>query len=86
MDHLIRFGNVTINKGNFLPMLVAACKATYTPKNILGTWRGAGLISHNPRHVLDKLTLGPEITTKARQPDLVEPPTSRNTAEIHRKV
>ena len=67
-------------------MLVAACKATYTPKNILGTWHGAGLIPHNPQHVLDKLTLGLEITTKVPQPDPVEPPTPHNTAEIHRKV
>ena len=67
-------------------MLVAARKATYMPKNILGAWRGAGLIPHNPQHLLHKLTLRPEITTKAPQPDTVEPPTLRNTAEIHRKV
>ena len=86
VDHLIQFGNVMINKGNFLPMLVAARKATYTPKNILGAWHGAGLILHNPWHVLDKLTLRLEITTKVPQPDPVEPPTPPNTVEIHRKV
>ena len=67
-------------------MLVAACKATYMPKNILSAWHGAGLIPHNLWHVLDKLTLGLEITTKVPQPDPVEPPTPHNTAEIHRKV
>ena len=86
VDHLVQFGNVTINKGNFLPMVVAACKTTSTPKNILGAQPGSGLVPHNLRHILDKLTLELEITTKAPQPDPVEPPTSCNTAEIYRKV
>ena len=86
MNYLVQFGNVIINKGNFLPILVAARKATYTPKNIFGTWCSAGVIPHNPQHVLDKLTLGLEITTKVPQPDTVEPPTLCNTAEINRKV
>jgi len=33
-DRFVRFGNVGINKGNFLHTLVAPCKATYLPKNI----------------------------------------------------
>jgi len=86
VDHLVQFGNVTITKGKFWPVLVAAHKATYTPKNILSAWRSGGLILHNPRHVLDKLTLGQEITPKAAPSDSVEPPTPRNTVEIHRKV
>ena len=66
-------------------MLVAARKATYTPKNILSVWPNAGLIRHNPRHVLNKLILRLEIITKVPQPDPVYPPTLRNTAKIHRK-
>lgn len=86
VDRLVRFGNVAIHKGNFLPMLVEARTATYTQKNILSAWRGAGLIPHNPRHVLDKLTHGPAPPkTLAPDPPL-EPPTPRNTAELHRQV
>ena len=41
---------------------------------------------HNPRHILDKLTIGLEITTQAPPPDSVEPPTRRNSAEIDKRV
>jgi len=86
VDRLVRFGNVAVTKGNFLPMLIIARTATYTKKNILGAWRGAGLIPFNPRHVLDKLTHG-QAPTKARAPaPPSEPPTPRNTAELHRRV
>ena len=47
VDCLIRFGNVAINKANFLPLLVKARTKTYTKENILGVWRGSGLIHPN---------------------------------------
>jgi len=48
VDRLTRFGNVAINKGNFLPLLVKARAQTYTKSNILGAWHSSGLIPPNP--------------------------------------
>ena len=52
VDHLTHFGNVTLNKENFLPLLVKVRTKTYTKENILGAWRGS---PSNPRTVLTKL-------------------------------
>ena len=58
VDKLTRFGNITIRKGNFLPMLVVAREAAFTKSNIMSAWRGAGLVPLNHRVVLAKLTHG----------------------------
>ena len=86
VDRLVRFGNVVVTKGNFLPMIIIARTATYTKKNILSAWRGAGLIPFNSRHVLDKLTHAQAPPRACAPAPLSEPPTPRNTAELHRQV
>jgi len=77
---------VAVTKANLLPMLIVARTAIYTKKNILSAWREVGLIPFNPRQVLDKLTHG-QAPIKAFPPaPPSEPPTPRNTAELHRWV
>ena len=34
VNKLTRFGQITVNKGNFLPMLISARNSTYTTRNI----------------------------------------------------
>ena len=85
IDRLTRFGNVAINKGNFLPLLVKARTQTYTKSNIVGAWRGSGLIPSNPRTVLTKLPTyqDPEKPQSNFPPPI--PPTPRNsTALLHK--
>lgn len=81
-----RFGNVAVTKGDFPPILVSARTSTYPKKNILTTWREAGLIPINPRRVLDKLTHGltaPRARSSTPPPEL---PTPCNTPDLHRRV
>jgi len=87
VDRLTRFGNVAITKGNFLPLLVKARAQAYTKDNILGAWRGSGLIPSNPRKVLTKLPTyrDPEKKSKPASPPPV-PPTPRNSAAMLRKA
>ena len=48
-------GQITVNTGDFLPMLVKARNETYIEQNILLAWQACGLLPHNPRHVLAQL-------------------------------
>ena len=89
VDQITRFGNISVTKGNFLPMLVEARRQTYTLSNISGAWRGAGLIPLNPRHVLSKLPQEPGEKRPAQpvsSPTPGPPPTPRNTSDVHRRV
>jgi len=87
VDRLTHFGNVAINKGNFLPILAKARTQAYTKDNILRAWRGSGLIPPNPRKVLTKLPTyrDAEKTTKSISPPPI-PPTLRNSAAMLRKA
>ena len=92
VDKLTRFGDITIRKGNFLPMLVAARQATFTKANIMGAWRGSGLIPLNARVVLAKLPHGqsqsqPHDLTKLGQTSAkpsTAPPTPQNISHLNR--
>ena len=79
VDKLVRYGNVAVNKGNFLPMLVNARNQTYTKENIMGAWRGSGLIPPNSRAVLVKL---PTYREKAVPAPAPVPPTPQNTKAL----
>lgn len=72
VDKATRFSYFNIWKGNFLLLLIEACQITYTKDNILGGWRGAGLIPINPRIILGKLPQGqgpiPEILPTSATP------------------
>ena len=82
-ERLTRFGKVAIDKGNFLPLLVKVRAQAYVKDNILGAWRGSGLISPNPRKVLTKLPSyrDPDKESKPVFPPPV-PPTPRNPAAM----
>jgi len=76
VDRLTRFGNVIINKGNSLPLLVMVRTKTYTKENILGAWRGSGFIPPNLlRTVLTKLPAyrDPEEQAQSTSPPPVPP-------------
>ena len=47
VDHAVRYGAVTINKSNFLPILRTARELTYTQENIMSAWRCTGFIPLN---------------------------------------
>ena len=48
MDHLIRFRNVAINRGNFLPILVAARKAIHKKIPLVrGVVQASSRITHD---------------------------------------
>jgi len=83
VDRLTRFGNVAINKRNFLPLLAKARAQVHTKHNILGEWRGSGIIPPNPRKVLTKLPTyrDPEKESKPASPPPVLP-TPRNSAAM----
>ena len=89
VDQITGFGNISVTKGNFLPLLVEARRQTITLSNISGAWRGAGLIPLNPRHVLSKL---PQVPGEKRQAQPVFPPTPgplptpQDTSDVHRQV
>jgi len=78
---------VAINKGNFLPILAKARTQAYMKDNILGVWRGSGLILPNLRKVLTKLPTYRDLekTTKSTSPPPI-PPTPCNSAAMLRKA
>lgn len=86
VDKLTRFGQITVNKGNFLPMLIAARNSTYTLNNIKSAWQASGLIPHNPRLVLGKLVHGKKHQISILQEKNQPPPTPRNTLELARRT
>lgn len=55
IEGLMRARITHITKSDFLPAFCAAFKAAMTQKNIQGAFRGAGLISFNPKSVLSRL-------------------------------
>lgn len=87
VDRLTLFGNLAINKRNFLRLLVNARAQARTKDNILGAWRGSGILQPNPRLAITKLPTyrHPEKETKPASPPAV-PPTPRNFAAMLRKV
>ncbi len=50
-----RYGAVTVNKLDFLRYYQEARLTAITTQNILGAWRGAGLVPYNPSTVISKL-------------------------------
>ena len=82
VDKLVRYGNVAVNKGNFLPMLVKARQETYKKENIMSAWRGSGLIPPNSQAVLIKLPTYREKVTSKPVPAPPVPPTPRNSKAL----
>jgi hypothetical protein len=70
-ENLIRNQINHITKAEFLPCFIAAFKASFTPSNIQGGFRGAGLVPFNPERVISTLDV------KLRTPS---PPLPTNNA------
>jgi len=49
------YGAVNVTKGQFLEILYGARLEAFTPANIAGAWRGAGLIPYDPAVVISKV-------------------------------
>ena len=54
---LARYGTKQIKKEAFLPAFKAAFKKAITKENICASFRGAGLVPHNPEAVVSKLNV-----------------------------
>ena len=49
------YGAVNVTKSQFLEILYTARLEAFTPENIAGAWRGAGLIPYDPSSVISKV-------------------------------
>jgi hypothetical protein len=56
------YGAVNVTKSQFLEILYAARLQAFTPDNIAGAWRGAGLIPYDPMAVISKVEAEPSAT------------------------
>ena len=83
IEALIRCQINHITKEDFLPAFKAAYDKAITAENIIGSFRGAGLVPHNESVVLSKLDVRIRTPTPS-SPDLPqwEPKTPRTCAEI----
>jgi hypothetical protein len=55
IDSWSRYSVMQVKKEAFLPAFRIAFNKAFTKENILGSFRGAGLVPHNPERVLSKL-------------------------------
>jgi hypothetical protein len=83
-ENLIRNRINHITKAEFLPCFIAAFKASFTPSNIQGGFRGAGLVPFDPERVIS--TLDVKLRTPSPQPPINNEPwqsqTPSNTLEL----
>ena len=63
IEHFIKARITHIGKDNFFLAFKMAFLKTMTKKNVQGSFRGAGLIPHNPDAVLSKLDIKLQIPT-----------------------
>src|SRR5579862_521685 len=83
VEHIIRNDINHITKLEFLPALQAAIKVTFTPSNIKGGFRGAGLVPFDLEVVISKLDIQLRTPTPPSTDDtLWEPKTLSNTLEL----
>jgi hypothetical protein len=72
VEDLVKAGVNHVSKPEFLVALKAAIPAAMTPENVLGGFRGAGLVPLDPQVVIDKLDV------KLRTPSPTGPPLQAN--------
>jgi hypothetical protein len=65
-ENLIRNRITHITKTEFLPCFIAAFKASFTPSNIQGGFRGAGLVPFDPQRVI----MGLDVKLRTPSPPL----------------
>ena len=56
-----RYGAMNVTKIEFLDHIQKARKQAMMTTNVMGGWRGAGLIPYDPQHVLSKLLTPPDV-------------------------
>ena len=83
-ENLIRNRINHITKAEFLPCFIEAFKASFTPSNIQGGFRGAGLVPFDPERVIS--TLDVKLRTPSPQLPINNAPwqsqTPSNTLEL----
>jgi hypothetical protein len=77
-DNLFRLQVVWIRKVELLVAYVKACQTAFRLSNILGGWRGAGLIPLNPHRVLRQLEPRKPSTSRT----LILPPSTPDNVEL----
>jgi hypothetical protein len=83
ISSLARYDSKQIKKEAFLPAFKAAFKRSITKKNICASFRGAGLVPHNPEAVLSKLDVVLRTPTPPKPEDtLWESKTPSNLLEL----
>jgi hypothetical protein len=83
IGHLIRDSINHITKLEFLPAFYAAYKKSITKENICASFRGAGLVPHNPEAVIGKLEIKLRTPTPpALEATIWEARTPSNAREI----
>ena len=86
IEEKMRAGTTHISKEDFFPAFFRAFQRAITIENILGGFRGAGLLPHNPESVLSKLDVKFKTPTppgtSSGMPDLWTSRTPTNTNEV----
>jgi hypothetical protein len=87
-ENIIRNQINHITKAEFLPCFIAAFKASFTPSNIQGGFRGAGLVPFNPERAISTL----DVKLRTPSPPLPtndapwQSQTSSNTLEFNSQL
>jgi hypothetical protein len=83
ISSLARYGSKQIKKEAFLPAFKAAFEKSITKENICASFRGAGLVPHDPEAVLSKLDVVLRTPTPPKPADtLWESKTPSNLREV----
>ena len=82
---LARDGKTHISKLDFIDLLAEARSRAFTPSNIAGAWRGAGVEPYDPSAVMKKLpgaSLGSPTSASANPTPLTTPKTTRHVDRL----
>jgi hypothetical protein len=83
ISSLARYGTKQIKKEVFLPAFKAAFEKAITKENICASFRGAGLVPHNPEAVISKLDVVLRTPTPPKPEDIPwESKTPSNLCEV----
>jgi hypothetical protein len=92
IENKMRAGTTHISKEDFFPAFFAAFKKAMIKENILGGFRGAGLMPHNPEAVISKLDVKfktptpPGTSSSSQDPWTSQTPTTTREASSQSKL
>ena len=82
VTQLSQLGVTHISKLEFLSILTDACVRAYTPENIAGAWRGAGIELYNPSTVLQRIPGASPETPPSASPTSALLQTPRSAVQV----